>query len=319
MKKFLKYLLILAGIVLVIGLCGFAFIEIRGVPSYEVKKIDYKVEATPERLVRGKKLVQLLCAGCHRNDATNKLTGEQMMDAPHEFGKIFSQNITQDKTYGIGTWTDGELLYLLRTGIKRDGKFAPPYMAKLPNMADEDINSVIAFLRSDDPMVAAVDAPDRPCEPAFLTKFLCTVAWKPFKMPNHKIEMPDSNNAVAVGKYLVYNLECFVCHSANFKTLNIEEPEKSAGYLGGGNKPLNREGKEMVTQNITPDKETGIGDWTAERFVNAVKNGMMEGQPVLRYPMVPYVYLTDKEAKAIFQYLKTVPPIKNKVSRSPFE
>src|SRR6185295_12480409 len=179
MKKFLRYFLIVIGIVVFIGLAGFVFIEVRGIPSYEAKKIDYKVEVTPARVERGKKLALLLCANCHKDAATGSLTGHQMMDAPKEFGPIFSQNITQDKTYGIGTWTDGEILYLLRTGIKRDGKYAPPWMAKLPHMADEDINSVIAFLRSDDPMVAATPTPDKPCEPSFLAKFLATVAFKP--------------------------------------------------------------------------------------------------------------------------------------------
>lgn len=319
MKRFLKYLLILIGIVVVAGLLGISFVEVRGIPTYEAKKIDYKVEVTPARVERGKKLALLLCANCHMDQSTGKLTGEQMKDAPHEFGRIFSQNITQDKTYGIGTWTDGELLYLLRTGIKRDGKYAPPYMAKLPHMADEDINSVIAFLRSDDPLVAASATPDRPCEPSLLTKFLCTVAFKPLKMPDHKIEMPDTSNSVELGKYLVYNLECYSCHSADFKTNDFEHPEKSKGFLGGGNKPLNLEGKEIVTQNLTPDEETGIGSWPEERFVNAVKNGVMENQPALRYPMVPFVYLTDNEAKAIYAYLRTVPPIKNKVPRSPFD
>jgi hypothetical protein len=318
MKMFLKYILIILVIILLIGFVAFAFIEIRGIPSYEVKKIDYKVEVTPERIDRGKKLVLLLCANCHKDNSTGKLTGKQMMDAPHEFGKIFSQNITQDKTYGIGTWTDGELLYLLRTGIKRDGKYAPPYMAKLQHMADEDINSVIAFLHSDDPMVAASATPDQPCEPSFLTKFLCTVAFKPFKMPDHKIEMPDTSNAVELGKYLAFNLDCYTCHSADFKTNDYENPEKSVGFFGGGNKTLNLEGKEIVTQNLSPDEETGIGRWTEERFVNAIKNGIMENQPALRYPMAPFIYLTDQEAKAIYAYLRTIPPVKNNVPRSPF-
>ncbi len=318
MKKFLKYLLILIGIVLLAGLSAFTFISVRGIPSYDVEKIDFKAEVTPEKVEHGKKLVLLLCANCHKDQSTGKLTGTQMLDAPAEFGTIFSQNITQDKTYGIGTWTDGELLYLLRTGIKRDGKYAPPYMAKLPHMADEDINSVIAFLRSDDPMVTASVIPDHPCEPTFLTKFLCTVSFKPIKMPDHKIEMPDTNNPVVLGKYLAFNLECFVCHSADFKTLNSEEPEKSEGFFGGGNKPLTMEGKVMVTQNLTPDEETGIGNWTEDRFVNALKYGTMEDAPALRYPMVPYVHLTDNEAKAIYAYLRTIPPIKNNVPRSPF-
>jgi cytochrome c2 len=318
MKKFIRYALILLGIVLLIGIVGFTFIELQGIPSYETVKIEYKVESTPARVERGKKLASLLCANCHKNELTGKLTGHQMMEAPLEFGKIYSQNITQDKTYGIGTWTDAEILYLLRTGIKRDGKYAPPYMAKLPNMADEDISSIIAFLHSDDEMVTASSTPDQPCEPSFLTKLLCTIVFKPLKMADHKIEMPDTTNPVALGKYLVHNLECYNCHSADFKTNNLMEPEKSEGYLGGGNKPLNSEGKVMVTQNLTPDNETGIGKWSEAKFVNALKSGIVEGQPALRNPMVPFVYLTDYEASAIYKYLRTVPPIKNNVPRSPF-
>ena len=319
MKKVLKVLAIIVGIVLLFALAGVIFIEVRGIPSYETVKLDIKVEATPERVERGKKLALLLCANCHIDEATGKLTGSEMIDAPKEFGKIFSQNITQDKKYGIGEWTDGELVYLLRTGIKRDGSYSPPWMAKLPHMADEDINSIIAFLRSDDPLVAASVTPDFPCEPSFLSKFLCLVAFKPMKMPEHKIEMPDTNNAVALGKYLVYGLDCFSCHSADFKTNNYEEPDKSVGFMGGGNKPLNKKGQVMVTRNLTPDPETGIGKWTEERFVDALKYGKMVDQPALRYPMTPYVYLTDREAKAIYAYLQTIPPIANKVERSPFD
>lgn len=319
MKKIFRFILILIGVILLLAICGYAFIAIRGIPSYEKTKMVYKVESTPESVERGKKLALLLCANCHKDPATGKLTGKQMLDAPKEFGKIFSQNITQDKTYGIGEWTDGEIIYLLRTGIKRNGMYAPPYMAKLPHMADEDINSIIAFLHSDDPIVAASSTPDFPCEPSFLTKFLTTVAFKPMMMPDHKIEMPDTNNAVMLGKYLAFNLECYSCHSADFKTNDYAEPDKSVGFFGGGNKPLNLEGKVMPTQNLTPDPETGIGKWSEERFVDALKNGKMVDQPALRYPMMPFVYLTDDEAKAIYAYLQTIPPIVNKVPRSPFE
>ena len=319
MKKFLRYLFILLGIVLVLVICGASFISIRGIPSYEKGNLNIKVVATAERIERGKKLSLLLCANCHKDPATGKLTGKEMHEAPTEFGKIFSQNITQDKQYGIGEWTDGELLYLFRTGIKRDGKYAPPWMAKLTNMADEDINSIIAFLHSDDPLVAASPTPDFPCQPSFLSKFLCTAVFKPFSMPDHIIEMPDTNNAIQLGKYLAHNLDCFSCHSADFKSNDYLEPEKSVGYFGGGNKPLDSEGKEIVTQNLTPDPETGIGRWSEERFVDALKNGKMVDQPALRLPMVPFVYLTDKEAKAIYAYLQTIPPIVNKVPRAPFD
>ena len=64
------------------------------------------------------------------------------------------------------------------------------------------------------------------------------------------------------------------------------------------------------------DEETGIGRWTEDEFVKAVKTGILpNGQPAVRPPMKPFAYLSDGEAKAIYAYLKTIPKIKNKVDR----
>ncbi len=313
MKKILLY----GGATIALILLGaFLFIQIGGIPSYAVAKPAITLKNDSATLATGKKYVSMLCASCHMNPETRQLTGRHMSDAPKEFGTIYSPNITQDKTYGIGDWTPGEILYLLRTGIKRDGKYAPPYMAKLPVMSDEDITAIISFLKSDDPMVAPQAVADRPTEPSFLTKMLTRVAFKPFEMPAAPIAGPDSSDVVVLGAYLAKNLECFSCHSADFKTNDFLHPEKSEGYFGGGNKPLNHEGGVMPTPNLTPDVATGIGSWTAEKFVQALKTGIVEGQPALRYPMQPYTQLTDREAAAIYAYLKTIPPISNKVERA---
>jgi mono/diheme cytochrome c family protein len=316
MKKFFRYFLYVVAL-LVVALLGFmAFVYFTPIPSYEVVELKFKAEPSPEKLERGFKLVSMLCAQCHRNPDTGKLTGQQMLDAPPEFGYIYSPNITQDKQYGIGDWTDGEILYLLRTGIKRDGQYAPPYMAKLPNMADEDIESIIAFLRSDHPMVAADPTPDTPTRPSFFTKILSRLAFKPFDLPEKGIPMPDTTNQVELGRYLAYNLECFSCHSADFTKNDYLDPEKSEGYFGGGNKPLNREGKVMLTPNLT-FHDTGIARCDKSDFIRMVRFGTRPNGPALRYPMIPYVYLTDYEAGAIYEYLKTIPPINNEVPRSP--
>lgn len=321
MKTTLKYIgYCLAGIIALL-LCFVIFLEIRGVPSYTVETErfkDYKVIPTVERLDRGRKLTSMLCANCHHDANTGQLTGEQMLDAPVEFGKIYSQNITADKEFGIGDWTDGELLYLLRTGIKRDGQYSPPYMAKLPHMSDEDIASIITYLRSGEPAVAASNTIDQACQPTLLTKFLCLVAFKPMKFPEAPIANPDTANQVALGKYLAINLECFSCHSADFKTNNFEEPELSVGYFGGGNQPLDREGHVMYTPNISPDPTTGIGNWTEAKFIKALKYGVIDGQDALRYPMVPFAQVTDKEAGAIYAYLRSIPAISNEVKRAEF-
>lgn len=319
MKKVLKILgIVLLGII-AIGAIGFIVINSGDIPSYPTADFAYQVTSSPEAIARGEKLTSTLCAVCHMDPKTRKLTGTQMLDAPPEFGTIYAPNITKDKTYGIGDWTDAELVYLFRTGIKKDGQYAPPYMAKMPNMADEDINAIIAFLKSDHPLINADPTPDQPSEPSFLTKMLSRVAWKPFPMPAKSIPLPDSSNMLELGRYLAHNLDCFSCHSADFKSNDFLEPEKSVGYFAGGNAPLDKEGRVVLTSNLTPHPETGIGDWTEEQFIKAVKYGMKEGAPALQYPMFPYSRLSDMEVKAIFQYLQTIPAVENKVDRSLYE
>lgn len=316
MKKPIRILLyIVITLALILGLFV-TIINIKGIPTYNVETVHFVHDSTPESIERGKALVSMLCAGCHMDRESGKLTGGKMLDAPKEFGEVYAPNITQDMEYGIGNWSDGEIVYLLRTGIKKDGSYAPPYMTKLPNMADDDINAIISFLRSGYHMVTADATPDRPSKPSFLTKFLSNVAFKPYQMPNTKIEMPDTTNVVEWGRYLAHNLECFACHSIDFKTIDLLEPEKSPGYFGGGNQLLNLDGQVMFTPNLTPDKETGIGNWSEDQFVKAVKYGIKDNGPALQYPMLPYAYLSDKEAKAIYTYLKTIPPISNNVERS---
>ncbi len=318
MKKILKiggivilFLVIIVGAILL-------YINNKGIPTYEIKEIEYQAVSSPDAIKRGEKLTTMLCATCHMNTQTRKLSGIRMVDAPPEFGEVYASNITQDKQYGIGNWTDAELLYLLRTGIKKDGVYSPPYMMKLPNMADEDINAIIAFLRSDNSMVTADATPDIPTKPSLLTKILCRVSFKPFPMPMQKIKLPNGNDKIALGKYLAHNLDCFSCHSADFKTVDYLDPTLSEGYFAGGNKPLDREGNVMLSSNLTPHLKTGIGSWTAEEFINAVKYGVKKGENTLQYPMIPYSQLTDDEAGGIFAYLKTIPAIDNKVERSKY-
>lgn len=292
------------------------FINMRGIPTYDVNIPEHHVEVTPEKVERGKKLASMLCMHCHMDRETGLLTGAYMPDAT-EFGKIYSQNITQDKEHGIGNWTDGELLYLLRTGLLPNGRYTPPWMAKLPHMSNEDVDAIIAFLKSDDPLVAPQAVADQPCEPSFLTKFLCLVAFKPLPMPEKAIPPVDTTDKVALGKYYVHSLDCFGCHSASFEKMNVLEPEKSLGYMGGGNASLkDLDGNVIISSNLTPDKKTGIGNWTEQKFIQAVRHGILEGEPALRYPMIPFPELTEYEASAIFAYLRTVPPIENKIERN---
>jgi len=264
---------------------------------------------------RGAKIATLLCNECHRGQ-DGKMTGQIQPDMPTEFGTIGSYNITQDKVHGIGNWTDGELYYFLRTGLRKDGSYAPAYMPKFPLMADEDVYSIIAWLRSDDPALAPDPRELPPNKPNFLVKFLCNVAFKPIPLPEKPITIPDTSDQIAFGKYVANALSvCYACHSADFKTMDYLVPENSGGFYGGGNPMLNKERELVPSANITMDKETGIGNWTQQQFYEAVKFGKNPKGGPLYYPMFPHTTLSDTEVNAIWAYIQTVPPIKNAVVR----
>jgi mono/diheme cytochrome c family protein len=317
MKTALKWLgIAVAAFVAVIGAAA-AYIAIAPIPHYPVAKVDFPVDVTPERVARGKRTVEMLCAGCHLNSDTGALSGKKMPDLPREFGEAWSRNITNHPTKGIGSWTNGEIAFLLRTGIARDGRYTPPWMVKMPNVSDEDLRDIIAFLRSDDPLVQARDVQDRDSRPSFLVKVLCRVAFKPFPYASQPIVAPATADAVAYGRYLVNaRLLCYSCHSADFKTNDELHPQRSPGYLAGGNPMPDLSGRIVYTANLTPDVETGIGGWSEEQFRRTLVDGIRPDNRPLRYPMVPYRPLTDAEVGAIYAYLKSVPPVHNAVPPS---
>lgn len=312
MAKLVKYTSLFVGsIVVMIG--AFAlFIYLSDFPTYSADVPAVKIDYTPARVERGRKLASMLCVECHQNPETKQITGRMMFDLPPEFGTIYTKNITQHPTKGIGSWSDGEIISMLRTGIHPKTKRAvPPYMIKLPTMADEDLFSIISWLRSSDVMVQALDVDNKVSEPSFLTKFLMRVVIKPFDYPTKPILLPDSNNTVAVGKYLVSNLGCNDCHAADVTKVNALEIEKTPGFLGGGSNWMDVTRTTLYASNITFDKETGIGSWSEADFRRALKDGIRpDGRP-LSYPMERKVHLTDQEINAIYAYLRTAPHIHN--------
>lgn len=314
MKKVLRVFLYLVLTVLVLLTCFVAYIQIDGIPKYETEKVDLKVEVTPDKVERGAKIAAVQCMVCHRG-SDGKLSGRQLNELPG-FGEIHSANITHHKTNGIGNWTDGDIYYLLRTGVKPDGQFIPPYMPKFPHMSEYDIESVIAYLRSDRPEVQASEIAKTPSSPNFMAKFLSHVAFKKIPLNGSPIPEPDTTNPVEYGKYLVTGrYDCYPCHSADFKTLNMAEPEKTGGFCGGGNTMLTMNGNPIFTPNLTADEKTGLGNWTEDDFRNAMVNSKSKNGKPLRNPMLPYNGLTDLEIKAMWQYLRSLPKISNTVNR----
>lgn len=316
-KKLLKRAGIVLGAVVVAAAALALYIDQSGIPRYPKPAPDLRTAVvTPESVAHGKKLVGLLCIACHENGDTHRLTGKFLPEMPAEFGPAYSKNITRHPTRGIGAWSDGDIRTLLRTGLRPDGQQVLPFMPKLPHTSDEEIDAIIAFLRSDDPLVAATDIdPPGTSQPTFLAKALTRGVFKPLPAPTQPVMAPPRTDAVAYGRYLVFSLDCYACHSADFTKIDILHPEKSGGFMGGGNHMKGEGGKEILTANLTSDMETGIGSWTEADFNRALKKGFRPDGRVLSYPMEPRQELDDEEVAAIYAYLRSVPKIKNAVRR----
>lgn len=143
---------------------------------------------------------------------------------------------------------------------------------------------------------------------------------------------------VARGKYLTRIMGCNDCHTPWAMTERGPEPDMSrelsghpqgivitrAGALPGPwvwggsatNTAFTSPAGVAFAANLTPDPETGLGKWTAETFIATIRNGRHEGQgrpllPPMPWPM--YRNATDDDLRAIFGYLQSLPPVKNRV------
>jgi mono/diheme cytochrome c family protein len=117
-----------------------------------------------------------------------------------------------------------------------------------------------------------------------------------------------SADQVTRGKYLVTIGICESCHTS-VTTTGDPIPGRS---LAGG-----RPTGPLLSANLTPDPETGLGTWTDDQIVNAIRNGKRPDGSDIRPPMGVFFYreLSDSDARSIVAYLRSVPPVRNKVEK----
>jgi mono/diheme cytochrome c family protein len=121
-----------------------------------------------------------------------------------------------------------------------------------------------------------------------------------------------ADSQVARGKYLVSIIPCTDCHTPG---TFLGNPDFSR-YLGGSDVGFEVPGLGVFYgPNLTPDKDTGLGNWTNAQIATAIMTGKRPDGRILAPPMpvASFKSLTQADAMAIAAYLKTLPPIKNKV------
>lgn len=278
---------------------------------------DRRFEATEARLARGQYLTEAAaCFHCHSEHdlsvpeypvATGRRGAGWEMPIP-ELGKVVAPNITSDPVTGIGAWSDDEIARAIQEGISRDGSALFPLMpyGNFRNLDEDDLASIVVFLRT----VPAVSQVRQRSELIFPLSVLVNVMPKP--MAAHA---PVARTTPETrGEYLVRNVAgCQDCHSPAHNGDPLDGMD-----LGGGFK-LSDPGRNMApvfALNITSDP-SGIAHYDEGLFVEVLQTGHLPGRMLSHImPFGNFRNFTEGDLRDMFAYLKTVPPVKHRISNT---
>jgi mono/diheme cytochrome c family protein len=167
--------------------------------------------------------------------------------------------------------------------------------------------------------------------------FLTTAVGRAVSTPT-PAPTPSKDPRVERGAYLVRTMGCNDCHTPHKMGPNGAEPDMSRALSGhpadlvmpappaltmpwawsaaATNTAFAGPWGVSFTANLTPDPETGLGRWTEDIFIATMKTGRHEGKgrPIL--PPMPYFVvaaLNDDDIRALFAYLQSLRPIRNRV------
>jgi len=270
--------------------------------------------ATPEEIARGKYVFGVAGGcGCHTEKGQPVNAGGRRYDGP--FGTVYATNITPDVKTGIGSWTDAQIVEAIRSGRRPNGERLIPVhpYPTFNGMAEPDLSALVAYLRT----LTPVNRPNKPKKitvPLFESVFLPT--WLAAFSPRETPPATAPTSGVARGEYLVRAVShCGECHTPRGMTQAVDNSRFLAGNARG---PEN-----SVVPNITPDKATGIGAWSEEDLAEYLATGNKPDGDVASGLMEEVIYgttagykdLSKADRLAIARYLKSIPPIQNKIQK----
>ena len=322
LKRYLLWLSVTA----LLGVAGAAIYLLSVFPRVRPAMMT-AVAATPARLARGSYLAQhvLLCSECHsdrdwtvfsapsvpptgagRTDCLG--AGQAMAGLAAQFpGTLCFPNITADRSTGVGAWTDGELLRAVREGVDREGHALFPIMPYFifRNLSEEDARSLVVWIRS----LPAVSREHPAKQIDFPVNLFIRLVPKPMTA---KIAEPDPTDNLVYGKYLATIGRCGFCHSPR----RGQSTEPIPGRLFAGGNEFRGPFGIRRSSNLTPDP-SGLGSTTREEFIALFRRHatpervLPEKNTIMAWSA--YAGITDVDLGALYDYLRTVPPVASAV------
>ncbi|MBZ0263799.1 cytochrome c [bacterium] len=294
MKKAFKWIGIILGalvLLLVLGIGGM-FMAANGKikKTYEVAVKPIAIPTDSASLSRGEHLALTRgCMECHGADFEGKL----IMDNP-AMGTWYGPNLTKGNGGLPADYSTEDFVRAIRHGVGKDNQallFMPS--EEYHWLDDADLGSLIAYIQS----VPSVDSTVPKVKPGPVSKMLFLSGQIPVSADiiDHNTPPPPAPEYAISSEYGRYiAVTCTGCHGPGF----------SGGKIPGGDPSW------PPATNISSHKEEGIGSWSEEEFLTAMHFGMRPDEssidPVMPWPM--FGQMTDIELKALWMYLKTVPP-----------
>jgi mono/diheme cytochrome c family protein len=279
------------------------------------------VEVSADKLARGTYLAEhvAVCVDCHSERDFSRFSGPAVPGTigqggqrfGHDIGlpgEVFAPNITPER---LSSWSDGEIERALTSGLTPEGRALFPIMnyPAYAKLCRRDVDALITYVRGMAPI--AHDTP------ASSLDFPVNLIVRTMPQAAQIAETcPDPKDTIAHGRYLTNVAGCIDCHTQRKGPDLI--PELAFG--GGVKMPLPT-GGFVTSKNITPDA-TGIGGWSRETFVNrfaayrdakAVHQVEPDGFNSLM-PWSMYAGMSDEDLAAIYDYLRTVAPVRSETN-----
>jgi mono/diheme cytochrome c family protein len=135
----------------------------------------------------------------------------------------------------------------------------------------------------------------------------------PKQNPAKQLRIDATPEMLARGEHLFEITDCAGCHSERDLSLWCAPEVPGRRVVGAALPPEFGLPGKVVAPNITPDQETGIGDWTDGEIVRAIREGVDRNGRAL-FPMMPYPQyrsMSDEDVYALVAYLRTLPPVRN--------
>lgn len=211
--------------------------------------------------------------------------------------RLVAPNLTPHPETGIGRWTDEQLIRAIRRGVGHDGRALHPlmYYGKFRHLTDDDVEAVVAYLRSLEPI-------DNPLPSTHLSPEEREQAESGTPATVDPIDLA-SLDSLERGHALVTFGDCVGCHTAWSAPRNAPE-------LAGGNL-IERGERSAFSTNITPHL-TGM-PYDAETFIRIIRTGKGGATDPLM-PWIAFRKLSDADLRDIHAYLQTRPPFTHQVS-----